>query len=85
MKRIDEKIDKYLNERDDDLRDALSRLDKDVFKELRERYFGLSDNISGFVSALEVVSEEDLYFKKELRIAKQIEKMFKKMTLGRAI
>lgn len=79
------KIEKYLGEGYDDLRSALKGLDEYTFTNLKDSYWGVSDNIGNLVKSLKNASKQEPYLKQELKIAQQLEKIFRKMTLGESI
>lgn len=80
------KYKKYLNEKSGDNRDTVIEWAEENpkdFDKLRDSYYGVADNIWEFVSALNSFNGDTGAFTIDLRTAKQMHNIFKKLTIGK--
>lgn len=83
-----EKINKKIDERADDSLDTVSDWSKQNSKDydkLRQSYWAISDNIQNFVEGLNSLNGDTGAFTMDLRTAKQLLNIFKKLTIGKYI
>lgn len=81
-----EKINKKIDERADDSLDTVSDWSKQNSKDydkLRQSYWAISDNIQNFVEGLNSLNGDTGAFTMDLRTAKQLLNIFKKLTIGK--
>lgn len=83
-----EKINKKIDERADDSLDTINDWSKQNSKDydkLRQSYWAISDNIQNFVEGLNSLNGDTGAFTMDLRTAKQLLNIFKKLTIGKYI
>lgn len=81
-----EKINKKIDERADDSLDTINDWSKQNSKDydkLRQSYWAISDNIQNFVEGLNSLNGDTGAFTMDLRTAKQLLNIFKKLTIGK--
>ena len=81
-------VDKYLNESKEDderIKGMLKGANPKTVQELKYRYYGIVDNMDRLVKALAAADHETGEFSADLKLAKQMQKLFDKMMTGRYV
>jgi hypothetical protein len=69
--------------KDSQIRDMLRSADNTLVNNVKDRFYGIVDNMDSFVGALNSLNGETGEFSKDLIAAKKMKKEFDKITLGK--